>query len=56
MNIEKLIEKYEREAESHKRYVEFYRHNSSCRDMFDIQNALYNQCMRIVNDLKKIIQ
>lgn len=52
--MKNLIKKYEEEAEAHKRYIELYRHNKHCRDMFDIQNALYNHCQKILSDLKKL--
>lgn len=54
--IEILINQLQEEAEAHKRYAELYRQNKLCKDMFRQQNALYNQCLRIKNQLAKIIK
>ena len=53
--IGKLILQLQEEADAHKRYAELYRHNKLCRSMFEQQNALYNQCLRIKNQLLKIL-
>ncbi len=54
--VEKLVKQLQEEADAYKMQAELYRHNKLCIDMFRQRSALYNQCLRIKNELQKIIE